>query len=129
MKLLVLLLAVTGFAQEPAPAVERIMSKVGINQAKAQDLRNLYVYTQKQLLRFVRSNGKIAREERREYLVTTRLHRVKKELVHFEGKYQEGNQFVSFDKPRFQHKGLDLDAELLDEMSQDMTNDRNSLDG
>ena len=53
MKLLVLLLAVTGFAQEPAPDVERIMSQVGINQAEAQDLRNLYVYTQKQLLRFV----------------------------------------------------------------------------
>jgi hypothetical protein len=129
MKLLVLILAATGFAEGQTPDVERIMSQVAVNQAKAQELRNLYVYTQKQLLRFVRSNGKIAREERREYLVTPQLHRVKKQLVHFEGKYQDGNQFVSFDKPGYEHKSLDLDAELLNEMSQDMTNDHKSLDG
>ena len=129
MKLLILFLAATGFAHSQDLAIDSIMSRVAINQAKAQELRSQYVYTQKQLLRFMRSNGKLAREERREYMVTPKLHKVKKELVHFEGKYQEHGQFVSFDKPGFEHKGLDLDAELLNDMSRDMTDDHQSLDG
>lgn len=131
MKLLALILAATGFARAQAdpPDIDRIMSQVGINQAKAQDLRSSYVYTQKQLLRFVRSNGKIAREERREYVVTPAVHEVKKDLVHFEGKYLDHGQFVSFDKPGYQHKDLDLDAELINDMSKDMTDDHESRDG
>jgi len=129
MKLMILIAAAAGLAPCQTPDVQTIMSRVGINQAKAQELRNQYIYTQKQLLRFVRSNGKIAREERREYLVTPQLRRVKKKLVHFEGKYQDGKQYVSFDKPGYEHKSLDLDAELLNDMSEDMTNDRKSPDG
>jgi hypothetical protein len=129
MKVLVLLLAATGLLKGQTPDVESIMSQVGRNQAKAEENRSLYVYTQKQLLRFVRSNGKIAREERREYVVTPALHRIRKKLVHFEGKYEDHGQFVAFYKPGYEHKGLDLDAELLNDMSQDMTNDRKSLDG
>ncbi len=129
MKLFILILAATGFVKGQTPDVESIMSQVAINQARAHDLHSQYVYTQKQLLRFVRSNGKIAREERREYVVTPRLHRVKKDLVHFEGRYQDGARFVPFEKPGFEHKSLDLDAELLNDMSQDMTNDRKAADG
>ena len=129
MKLATVILAAAGFAGAQTADVDRIMSRVAINQAKAQELRFRYVYTQKQLLRFVRTNGKIAREERREYVVTPQLHRVRKKLVHFEGKYQDGKDYVSFDKPGFQHKNLDLDAELINDMSQDMTNDRKSQDG
>ena len=129
MKLLILILAATGFAHGQTPDVDSIMSQVGINQARAEELRDQYVYTQKQLLRFVRANGKIAREERREYLVTPRLHKTKKHLVHFEGKYQEHGQFFAFDKPHYEHKGLDLDAELIDDMSRDMTDDGKARDG
>jgi hypothetical protein len=129
MKLLALIFAAAGLAHAQTPGIESIMSQVATNQAKAQELRYLYVYTQKQLLRFVRSNGKIAREERREYVVTPRLHKVKKELVHFEGRYANHGQFVSFDRPGYQHKNLDLDAELLNDMSKDMTDDPQSRDG
>ena len=129
MKFLFLILAATGMARAQAPDVDSIMSQVAIHQAKSQDLRDLYVYTQKQLLRFVRGNGKIAREERREYVVTPKVHRSKKQLVHFEGKYEDHGQFFAFYTPHYEHKGLDLDAELIDDMSRDMTNDRNSRDG
>jgi len=129
MKLLALIAAAAGFASAQTPDIESIMSQVGINQAKAQELRSNYVYTQKQLLRFVRGNGKIAREERREYLVTPRLRRSKKTLVHFEGKYEEHGKYYSFDKPGYEHKGLDLDAGLINDMSNDMTDDHKSPDG
>lgn len=118
-----------GFALAQTPDVDGIMSQVGINQAKAQELRYLYVYDQKQLLRFVRPSGKIAREEKREYVVTPRLHQVHKDLVHFEGRYYDHGQFVSFDKPGYEHKGIDIDADLLDSMSKDMTDDHESPDG
>jgi hypothetical protein len=129
MKLLILILAVTGLTHAQEPDIDAIMSRVGINQAKAQDLRDLYVYNQKQLLRFVRANGKIAREERREYVVTPKLRRSKKQLVHFEGKYEEHGKFYAFYEPHFEHKGLDLDAELIDDMSRDMTDDNRARDG
>ena len=129
MRLIVVMLAALGLAAAQDGEIDRIMSQVAINQAKSQDLRSQYVYTQKQLLRFVRSNGKVAREERREYVVTPQLRRVKKNLVHFEGKYEDHGQFYSFDKPGYEHKGLDLDAELINDMSNDMTNDRKSMDG
>ena len=77
----------------------------------------------------MRSNGKVAREERREYVVTPNIHRSRKKLVHFEGKYEDHGQFYNFDKPGYEHKGLDLDAELINDMSQDMTDDRRGLDG
>ena len=128
MKLPILALAAAAAAAQ-TPDVESIMSRVAINQAKSQDLRTSYVYTQKQLLRFMRANGKLAREERREYTVAPELRRAKKKLVHFEGKYLEGGQFISFDKPGYEHKNLDIDANLMDDMSKDMTNDHHSPDG
>ena len=47
------------------PDLTRILHEVAENQAKSQDLRRNFVYTQKQLLRLIRPNGKLAREERR----------------------------------------------------------------
>src|SRR5437588_5366358 len=55
---------------EQGPDIEQIMSRLGRNQAKAQDLRKDFTYHQKQLLRMNRGNHKLSREERREYDVT-----------------------------------------------------------
>lgn len=129
MKLICLVFATAGIVQGQPADVNAIMSQVGINQAKAEEARDLYVYTQKQLLRFTRSNGKLAREERREYLVTPHLHQTQKKLVHFEGKYVEHGEVFPFDKPHYEHKGLDLDAEFIDSMSRGMTNDSKARDG
>ena len=77
------------------PDIASIMSRVGINQAKSQDLRENYVYTQKQLLRLVRGGGKIAREERREYVITPKHRGIHKELMHFEGKYESHGKYFN----------------------------------
>ena len=66
MKLLLLALAAAVACAQP-PAIDDIMRRVALNQAKSQDLRTSYLYHQKQVLKAVRGNGKIAREEHREY--------------------------------------------------------------
>jgi hypothetical protein len=111
------------------PGVEEIMSRVAANQAQTQEMRRQYVYTQKQTLRLVRGSGRIAREERREYLVTPGPKKVKKHLTHFQGKYETKGQFVPYDKPEYHYKGLDIDADLINSLSEDLTNDQKSKDG
>jgi len=112
-----------------APDVAQIMSRVALNQAKSQDAREQYVYNQKQLLRMVRSNHKIAREERREYSIVPKVRGVGKKLTKFEGKYEIHGNFVDYDTPAFQYKGMDIDGQLLDAMSNGMTNDHDAPDG
>ncbi len=129
MKVLILSAAITVCAWAETPDVAAIMSRVAINQAKSQDLRKLYVYNQKQLLRLVRGGGKIAREERREYVITPKDRGVHKQLTRFEGKYQSHGKYFNYDKPGYQYKNIDIDGELINDMSNDMTNDRHSRDG
>jgi len=115
--------------QAQAPDVNAIMSQVGINQAKSREQRAQWIYQQKQTLRMVRSNGKIAREEHREYLVLPDRRGVRKELTGFDGRYAKHGSFFPYDKPGYHYKGLDLDADLINSMSEDMTNQKESVDG
>ena len=129
MKLLILAGAVAGLLAAQTPDVNSIMSQVGINQAKSREERAQWIYQQKQLLRMVRGSGKIAREEHREYLVLPDRRGVKKELTKFDGKYAQHGTYLSYDKPGYHYKGLDLDGDLIGEMSEDMTNEKDSVDG
>jgi hypothetical protein len=128
MKLL-LFFAAFGCALAQTPDIEQIMSRVARNQAKSQDARKDWVYNQKQLLRMIRGNGKLAREERREYAIAPKARGIHKELTSFAGKYGDHGKEVAYDKPKYQYKSVDIDGELLDDMSNDMTNDENSRDG
>src|SRR5262245_19307680 len=128
MKLL-LLFAVSGCALAQPPDLEQILSRLARNQAKSLDARKDWIYNQKQLLRMIRGNGKLAREEHREYLIVPKPRGVHKELASFTGKYGINGKEVAYDKPKFQYKGTDIDGEILDGMSNDMTNDGNSRDG
>ena len=132
MKLL-LLFAAAGWAlaqaQAQAPDIDQIMTRVALNQAKSQDSRQEWVFNQKQLLRMIRANGKPAREERREYLIIPKRRHIQKQLTKFEGKYTDRGKEVAYDHPNYQYKGLDIDGQLLDEMSNDMTDDKKSADG
>ena len=115
------------FAQPPD--VTTIMARVAANQSRAQELRKSYIYNQKQLLRLVRGNGRIAREERREYAITPEDRGFHKDLTRFEGKYDRHGQFVAYDRPGYEYKGMDIDGELIDDLSRDLTSDRKSRDG
>jgi len=115
-------------AQQPEPA-DIIMAKVALNQERAQAARSAFVYHQSMLIRFKRGNGKLAREEEREYVVTPTEKGFKKELAHFVGRYEKGGKLVPYDKPGYEYKGLDIDGDLADSMANDMTNDKDSRDG
>ncbi len=111
------------------PPIDTIMSRVARNQAKTLDARTAYVYNQTQLLKMLRGSHKVARQERREYVVTPKDRGINKKLAHFEGQYERHGQYVSFDKPGYHYKSLDLDADLLQSFSEELTDDKSSRDG
>ena len=128
MRILPLISVTLGCALAQTPDAATIMSRVGINQAKASDMRRQFVFDQKQLLRLHRGNGKLAREERREYVVTPVPRGIKKQLTRFEGKYETHNRFVSYDHPNYSYKNVDIDNFLIDAMADDDDSD-SSRDG
>lgn len=128
MKIL-LAIAMMGAAWGQTPAVEAIMSRVAENQDRAHELRKDFVYHQRQLLRMVRGNGKTAREEHREYTVIPKDKGVQKDLTHFEGKYERKGQYIPYTEPGYEYKDMDIDGDLINDMSDDMTNDSDSRDG
>jgi hypothetical protein len=115
-------------AAEP-PAVEEIMARVAANQEKAVEARNGVIYHQSTWTRLLRGNGKLAREEKRQYTVTPTANGTKKDLVHFEGRYEKGGKLLGYDDPKFRHKDLDLDGDLAEELTDDLVNDKKSRDG
>jgi len=129
MKVIAILAALSAVAGAQTPDVQTIMEKVGRNQAQAVDQRKEFTFHQKQLLRMHRGNGKIAREEHREYEVTPATHGVKKELAHFDGRYEHKGKYVSYDRPGYNYKDMDIDGDLIDDLSNDLTDDNKSRDG
>jgi hypothetical protein len=126
-----IILAATAVASALAqePTVDRIMARVAENQARAQEMRRAYVYNQKVVARFNRTNGKLAREEKLEYLVKPTPDGIDKKLTHFEGKYEHSGRFVSYDSPGATHGDLDIDGELMRDLVNDMTADKKAKDG
>jgi hypothetical protein len=129
MKLPALAILITGAAMAQPPDVTTIMARVGENQERASAVRREFTFHQKQLLRMNRGSGKLAREEKREYDVTPGEQHIEKALVHFEGQYENKGKYVPYDHPGYTYREMDIDGELIDEMSEEMTSDRESRDG
>ena len=69
MLLIGLATAAAALSQGPETAAS-IMSRVAVNQERAERLRSEFVYRQTVLIRMRRGNHKLAREERSEFTVT-----------------------------------------------------------
>ena len=110
------------------PSADSIMARVAENQTRAQEARTTVVYRQNVMVRLKRSNGKLAREEYAEYTVMPTPDGIKKEQTKFEGKYVDKGKIVAFAQPGFEHKGLDIDADVAKSLAEDLTNDK-SKDG
>jgi hypothetical protein len=121
--------AATFSAAAQTPDVRAMMAKVAENQARALEQRKSFVYHQKQLLRLVRGSGKVAREERREYTIAPDDRTSRKELTHFEGKYERHGRYIAYSHPGYEYKEMDIDGELIDSLSSDLTSDSKSRDG
>jgi hypothetical protein len=129
MRLLATLAALAAAAAAQTPDVAEIMARVAHNQTQSQEARKQYTYQQKQLLRMNRGNGKLAREERREYNVSPTPDGFQKDLAHFEGKYESKGKLVAYERPGYEYRGLDIDGDLINDFSEDMTNAKHSRDG
>jgi hypothetical protein len=110
------------------PSLEEILSKVAANQDKAVEARRTVVYKQNTYVRLLHSNGKVSREEKREYTVTPTAKGTEKKLVHFEGRYEKGGKLLPYDHPHFQYKDADIDGDLIEDLTNDVVNDRKSRD-
>ena len=114
---------------QASESVETIMARVADNQDRGLQLRSAYVYSQDVLLRFFRGNGKLAREEYREYTVTPGPKDTQKTLLSFRGKYEKGGRYIEYSQPGYEYKDLDIDGALMDSLADDLTHDKGSRDG
>ncbi len=123
--LLLLLLCISAFSQ----TADEIMAKVAQNQARSEDARSAWVYRQDVLVRLLRSGGKLAREEDREYTVTPSAGGTEREMVHFAGKYVDHGKEVAISKPGEEHKDVDIDASIAEALGEAIGGDDDSRDG
>jgi len=112
-----------------AQTADEIMVKVAENQTRAEAARAGFVYRQNVLVRMKRANGKLAREEDREYSVTPEPDGVKREMTHFSGKYGVGGKEFPISDPGEKYKDNDVDADLAKSLADDFGNDEESRDG
>jgi hypothetical protein len=83
------------------------------------------------LVRLKRADGKLASspEEDREYSVAPEPAGVKREMVHFAGKYGVGDKEFPISEPGEKYKDTDIDADLAKSLADDFGNDEQSRDG
>lgn len=112
-----------------AQTADEIMARVAENQDRAQSVRSTFVYRQNLLIGMKRSNGKLAREETRDYTVMPTEAGSEKELVHLTGKYERNGEVFEYSKSDFRHKDMDIDGEIVESLANDFANDRKSRDG
>ncbi len=108
---------------------DEIMSRVAENQNRAQESRSAFVYNQNLLVRMKRANGKLAREEVRDYIVTPHEDHSTKELTRLAGRYELKGRVLSYSERGFRRKSVDLDGEIIEELADKFAGDEKSRDG
>jgi len=112
-----------------AQTADEIMARVAENQTRAEAARAGFVYRQDVLVRLLRSDGKLAREEDREYTVTPEPDGVSREMVHFAGKYGVNGKEFPITEPGQHYQDRDFDADLANSLADDFGGDDKSRDG
>ena len=107
--------------------VHDIMRRVAFNQARTEDAREQFLYHQKQNVRVRHTNGKVAREEFREYDVTPTFHGVHRTLVALQGRYAKDGDYVVYDER--QQKADGIDAALVEAFVEEFHDENKSRDG
>jgi hypothetical protein len=111
------------------PSADEIMAKTAANFERASGARRQYVYSQRVRSSLVQSNGQTNRREVREYSVLPGSERTEKKLVSFSGEYRKGKEMISYSEPGFETKKVDIDAELIKDLIEDLVDDKGSRDG
>jgi hypothetical protein len=103
------------------------MKKVAENQDREQQARASFVYEESIRVTTRRTNGKLAREESADYLVTPTPKGTEKKCVLVSGRYWHKGRYVSFSGEPIPEANS-LDGELTSSFRDDLIND-NSKDG
>ena len=122
-------LAPRAFGSDPLPDVQQIMAKVAANVESSTEARRQYVYHQRVRSSLVRASGQLARKEKREYEVIPGEKHTEKKLVTFAGEYRKGKDMVPYSTPGYTYKDVDIDGELINEITNDLVNEKDSRDG
>jgi len=112
---------------QPTLSVQEIMARVAANQDRSQKARAEYVYQQRIRVATHRTNGRLAREETTDYLVTPTPDGTKKELKHIDGRYWHKGQYLEFHSEPAPEPDS-LDGDLVHDFRDDLSNDK-SKDG
>jgi hypothetical protein len=115
-------------ASEP-PAVDAMLARIAESQEQSQQAREKIVYTQFVHAKLLRTNGKVAREEKRTYTVTPKANGFERKLEKFEGWYERHGERIAYTEPGYNYKGLDIDGDLMDDLIDDWTGNGESRDG
>jgi hypothetical protein len=115
-------------AEAPGDALA-IMQKVAANTSAATNARRQYVYRQKVRASLLRTDGKTARKETREYTVVPQQTTTDKTLVSFSGEYRDGGRMVSYSQTGLKDKGSAVDRELIQELTDELVNAKDTRDG
>ncbi len=130
MKALLLVVFVSA-APAQLPDVHDIMSRVAGNQAKTEAARRDFVYRQKQTVHLRRTNGKLVREEFREYHVTPNPRGAERELMVLHGRYVANGDYVTYHEPQPDSEGVrdGIDSGVVEGFSEGLMDDPDSRDG
>jgi hypothetical protein len=112
-----------------AQTAQEIMAKIAENQDRAEAARASYVYQQEIRVRLIRTNGKLGREEDREYTVTPGPNGVERELAHFSGKYGVDGREYPISEPGQHYRDKDIDANIAKNLADGFGGDKETRDG
>jgi len=102
------------------PDVGEIMRRVSENVDRAQAARAAWVYDQDVFVRLKRANGKLAREESRQYTVAPTEKGAQRKLVKVEGKILEGKKEADYTEAGYRQKDVDIDGGLVDTFAREI---------
>jgi hypothetical protein len=112
-------------------AAADIMAKMAANMDTTAEIRRQYVYQQVIKGSMIRGDGQLSRKETREYTVTPQATGTDKKLVSLTGEFRKGKgkETLLYTEPGFKYKDEDIDGELLNDLVDDLTDDKDSRDG
>ncbi|MBM3783129.1 MAG: hypothetical protein FJW30_02155 [Acidobacteria bacterium] len=114
----------------PAEDAQSIMAKAAANMESGAEARRNYVYQQKVFARLLRTDGQVARQERRVYSAVPGKDRTAKELVSLDGEYHKNkNEVIRYTGPEFEKGGVDVDGALVESLMRDFVENKKSRDG
>ena len=120
MKRLLTLLFIGASLPAQTPDLGEIMRRVSENADRAQAARAAWVYDQDIFDRLKRANGKLAREESRQYTIAPTEKGAQRKLVKVEGKILEGKRELTYTEAGYRQKDVDIDGGLVDTFAREI---------